>query len=199
MSADAAPVTIVSGLPRSGTSLMMQMLAAGGLPVLTDGARPADQDNPRGYYEFEPVKRTRQDTSWLAQAVGKAVKVVHLLLPDLPAAHHYRVLFLRRELRDVLASQRSMLRRLGNPGAALSPDDLEQTYRAQLRRVEQWLAQQDHFSVCDVHYEDLLRNPMPVVKGVRDFVGVPLVLEAMVRQIDPALWRHRAPEITRFN
>src|SRR5262245_41311102 len=110
---DRAYVTVVSGLPRSGTSLMMQMLAAGGMAVLTDELRGPDPDNPRGYYEFEPVKRTRHDPSWLVGAPGKAVKLVHLLLYDLPAEYSYRVIFMKRRLSEVLASQRAMLDRQG--------------------------------------------------------------------------------------
>src|SRR5947208_15012411 len=104
-------ITIVTGLPRSGTSVMMQMLSAGGLPPLTDGLRQPDEDNPRGYFEFEPVKQIRRDTAWLQLAVGKAVKMVHLLLPELPLDqnHRYRVIMMRRDLSDVLASQNKML------------------------------------------------------------------------------------------
>ena len=103
-------VTIVSGLPRSGTSMMMQAIAAGGIPALTDGFRAADVDNPRGYYEFEPVKKTREDASWLDRAGGKVVKMVYRLLYDLPAeGYEYRVVFMRRDIREVLASQKKML------------------------------------------------------------------------------------------
>src|SRR5438046_6429896 len=108
-------ITVVSGLPRSGTSLMMQMLRAGGMPVRTDGFRKADEDNPRGYLEYEPVKRTREDSSWVSDAVGKAVKVVYLLLRDLPDGFDYRVILMRRSLREVLASQSAMLMRSGRP------------------------------------------------------------------------------------
>src|ERR1022692_2693155 len=94
-------VTVVSGIPRSGTSLMMQMLAAGGMPVLAGELRAPDEDNPRGYFEFEPVKRTKRDPAWLREAPGKAVKVVYLLLRDLPAGYDYRVIVMRRDLNDV--------------------------------------------------------------------------------------------------
>src|SRR3569833_79554 len=112
-------ITVVSGLPRSGTSMMMQMLAAGGMPMLTDGVRGPDPDNPRGYFAFGPVKRTPQDARWLAGAPGKAVKVVHSLLPALPGGYEYRVLFMLRDMHEVLASQDTMLRRLGRCGADL--------------------------------------------------------------------------------
>src|SRR5215212_2341111 len=118
------PVTIVTGLPRSGTSMMMQMLAAGGMPVLAAAVRAPDADNPRGYLEFEAAKRTARDAAWVAGAAGKAVKLVHLLLPDLPQEHEYRVLFMRRDMDEVLASQRAMLARLRRTGADLSPERL---------------------------------------------------------------------------
>jgi hypothetical protein len=98
-------ITIVSGLPRTGTSLMMQMIHAGGIPALTDKVRASDEDNPKGYFELEAVKRTKKDDSWLAEAAGRVVKMVHLLLYDLPVNHQYRVVFMRRELREVVRSQ----------------------------------------------------------------------------------------------
>ncbi len=112
-------ITVVSGLPRSGTSLMMQMLVAGGLPALTDAVRSPDESNPRGYFEFEPVKRLRTDASWLEQARGRAVKIIHLLLRELPTdgRFQYRVLFLRRPLEEVIASQSAMLARAGKASA----------------------------------------------------------------------------------
>src|SRR5450432_3057856 len=107
----AYTITVVSGLPRSGTSLMMQMLAAGGMPLLTDQIRAPDQDNPRGYFEFERVKQIKRDQAWLGSAVGKAVKIIHLLLYDLPPNRNYRVIFMRRNIEEVLISQRKMLQR----------------------------------------------------------------------------------------
>src|SRR5690349_19374505 len=116
MSVDSE-IIIVSGLPRSGTSLMMQMLAGGGVEILTDAIRTADDDNPRGYLEFEPVKKTKQDSSWVPAARGKAVKMVSQLLYDLPPAERYRIIFMSRDLDEVLASQEKMLARLGRPAA----------------------------------------------------------------------------------
>lgn len=128
---DESSVTIVTGLPRSGTSMMMRMLEAGGLPVLVDGRRGADIDNPNGYYEFEPVKETRTDASWVEGARGRAVKMVYRLLYDVPAEFRYRVLFMRRDLGEILASQRKMLTRHGaDPGVATtaSPNTTHATF-----------------------------------------------------------------------
>src|SRR5882724_6754601 len=104
-------ITVVSGLPRSGTSMMMRMLEGGGLPVMADGIRTADDDNPRGYYEFEPVKRLNRETSWLPAAYSKAIKIIYIHLYNLPSEHRYKVLFLERSLDEVIASQRAMLER----------------------------------------------------------------------------------------
>jgi hypothetical protein len=186
-------VTVVSGLPRSGTSLMMQMLQAGGLPPLTDGTRPADPDNPRGYFEYEPVKRLRQDASWVGGAVGRAVKVVHLLLPDLPPGHEYRALLMRRDLAEVVRSQRVMLERSGKKGAALGDEQLAAVFAQQLAKVEAWLAAQPHFRVLEVPHRDAVTDPAAVAARVADFLGGGLDVEAMARAVDPALYRQRGP------
>ena len=138
-------VTIVSGLPRSGTSLLMQMLAAGGMQVITDGQRAADQHNPRGYFELEAVKHTRTDHSWLTRAEGKAVKVVHLLLPHLPSDREYRVIFMQRDLSEIIASQRAMLQQQGRPAAKLPDSKLAEIFGNQLSQVRQWLSQIPQF------------------------------------------------------
>ncbi len=182
-------VTIVSGLPRSGTSLMMQMLAAGGMPVLTDGVRAADEDNPRGYLEFEAVKRTRQDPSWLTSAPGKAVKMVYLLLRDLPPEHQYRVILMHRDLTEVLASQRAMLRRLGNPGADLSDAQMASLFRVQLEATTAWLRGAPGFRFLEIRYHDCLRDPARAAAQVNAFLGGLLDETAMAAAVDPALYR----------
>ena len=110
-------IIIVSGLPRSGTSLMMQMLDNGGVPVVTDNIRTPDTDNPRGYYEFEQVKKIKEDVSWLPATRGKAFKMVSQLLYELPASETYRVIFMERDLDEMIRSQEKMLSRLGKPTA----------------------------------------------------------------------------------
>ena len=141
MSNDAF-VVIVSGLPRSGTSAMMQMLAAGGMPVLTDGRRGADADNPAGYFELEAVKAIARDPGFLDRAAGKAVKIVHAMLNHLPIDRDYRVILMRRDRDDVLMSQRKMLDRHGRAGAALADVQLKAIYGSQLQQALRWLA--DH-------------------------------------------------------
>jgi hypothetical protein len=185
-------VTVVSGLPRSGTSVMMQMLVAGGLAPLSDGARTADEDNPRGYLELEAVKRTRQDPSWLAAAAGKVVKVIHLLLRDLPADRQYRVIFLRRSVAEVVASQRAMLARSGRQGANLPDDKLAAVFEAQVRETEGWLARQPNFRLLAVEHRDLIQRPAEMARAVNEFLGGGLDEAAMAAVVDPALYRQRA-------
>jgi hypothetical protein len=187
-------ITVVSGLPRSGTSLAMQMLAAGGMEVLTDELRAADEDNPRGYFEFEAVKRTRSDPGWVPLAAGKAVKVVHLLLPDLPPGFEYRVILMRRDAGEVLASQRTMLARLGRPGAQLSDERLAAIYAAQLERVREWLRSQGGFRVLEVEYADCLCRADETASRILEFLEVPLDGRAMAAAVDPSLYRQRSTQ-----
>lgn len=190
--ADTSPfITIVSGLPRSGTSMMMQMLEAGGVPPLTDALRHADADNPRGYYEFEPVKRTRQDPAWVADAPGRAIKVVHVLLRDLPADHDYRVILMRRRMAQVLASQQTMLQRQGRRGADLPPARLAEVFESQMRQTGQWLDAQPNFAVLPIDYGALIADPGPPTDQINTFLGGTLDVAAMRRAIDPELFRQR--------
>ena len=193
MTAAPPPIVVVSGLPRSGTSLMMQMLAAGGVPVLTDGERTPDPDNPRGYLELERVKQLKSDTSWLGSAAGHAVKIIHLLLQDLPTTHQYDVLFMERDISEVLRSQAAMLARSGRAGAPLPPERLAAVYQAQLAGVRKWLAERPNFRVQPVRYADLVAHPVASVDAVRNFLrgGQSLNAAAMVAAVDPSLYRNR--------
>ena len=188
-------VTVVSGLPRSGTSLMMQMLAAGGIPALTDAERTPDDSNPRGYLELEAVKRLKLDKSWLPQARGKAVKVIHLLLPELagpgvPDDLRFRVVMMRRPVAEVVASQRAMLARQGK--AATLPDaQLGKLFTDQLERVERLLAGHPAFEVCSVQYPALVADPAAEAARVNAFLGGSLDEAVMVRTVDPLLYRER--------
>ncbi len=184
-------VTVVSGLPRSGTSLMMQMLAAGGVEPLTDGARPPDEDNPRGYFELEAVKLTRRNPAWLAEAPGKAVKLVHVLLPDLPPTHDYRVIMMRRPMDEVLQSQQAMLERARRAGAPIQRDRLAAVYAGQLEQVERILSARSNFRIFGVNYHDCLRQPLETAAAVASFLGLALNLPAMAAAVDPALYRQR--------
>ena len=184
-------ITIVSGLPRSGTSLMMQMLSAGGLPALTDDLRQADESNPRGYFEFEPVKRLRTDRGWLDQARGRAVKIIHVLLRELPTdgTYQYRVILMKRPMEEILASQRAMLKRQGKPSADEAM--LAKIYASQLAQVEEWLGSQSAFSFLPVEYHRVLKEPREVAVEIDGFLGGGLEVEAMMQVVDPTLHRER--------
>jgi hypothetical protein len=191
MAAERDYLTIVSGLPRSGTSMMMRMLDVGGVPALTDNIRRADEDNPRGYYEFEPVKQTKQDSTWLADADGKVVKLVYRLLYDLPADHQYRVVFMRRNLNEVIASQNTMLERQGKSGGSLSDDKLLGLFDTELQKVYDWLGAQPNFRVLYVNYNEVLRNAGPTVQALNEFLDGTLDTAAMLRVVEPSLYRQR--------
>lgn len=187
-------VTIVSGLPRSGTSLMMQMLQAGGMKLLTDERRAADQNNPRGYFEYEAVKRSSTDVSWLELAGGRAVKVIHLLLRHLPADRQYRVIFMVRDMQEVIASQRAMLKAGGRTGARIPDDKLAGVFEQQLVEVRQWLAERRDFGGLYVNYRDVLANPSAAAQNISRFLGGRLDVSAMASVVDLALYHQRRSE-----
>jgi hypothetical protein len=184
-------VIIVSGLPRSGTSLMMQMLEAGGLVPLTDLIRQPDEDNPRGYYEFEPVKQVADDSSWVPEARGKVVKMVYRLLSDLPAGYSYRVVFMRRNLEEVIASQDKMLGRQGKTDGGLTREQLLQAYRRELQRMDDWLQGRPNFSVLYVDHADVLNEPDRIARELNEFLGGNLNVEGMRAVPDPSLHRQK--------
>lgn len=184
-------ITVVSGLPRSGTSMMMRMLAAGGLSIVTDDLRAADEDNPKGYFEFERVKVLDQDTSWLPEARGKAVKIVAALLKHLPLQHHYRVVFMRRNISEVLASQRLMLIRRGESANDVDDDRMAELFGRHVERVEAWLAAQRNVDVLYVNYGAVLANPSAEAARVNGFLGGELDERRMSAAVDPSLHRQR--------
>jgi hypothetical protein len=184
-------ITIVSGLPRSGTSLMMQMLDAGGLAVLSDGERKADTDNPKGYLEWERVKQLPKDPSLIGEAEGKVVKIISELILSLPMDHEYRIVFMQRPLPEVLKSQDEMLRRRGNTDSIGDNSAIEGFFQRHLIEVNQWLAGKPNVQVTRVHYHRVLREPKPVAEEVAAFLKVPLDIEAMTRQVDGSLYRNR--------
>ncbi len=184
-------IVIVSGLPRSGTSLMMQMLQAGGMPLLIDDRRPADADNPNGYWEYEPVKRLQQDNSWMHQAEGQAVKVVSALLPYLPPQYTYKIIFMQRPMPEVLASQATMLERRGAPSGQAEEQTLGTVFAQHLDYTERWLAMQQHMTMLPVHYHETIIDPAVMARRVAQFLDLPLAVEEMARAVDPRLYRQR--------
>lgn len=184
-------ITIVSGLPRSGTSLMMQMLTAGGMTPLSDGERKADTDNPKGYLEWERIKQLPKDPSLINEAEGKVVKIISQLLLSLPDGHEYKIVFMQRPLPEVLKSQDEMLKRRGTSNGGGNPSAIEQAFQRHLLEVDRWLASKAKTKVTRVHYHRVLREPQKVAEEVAEFVGAPLDVKAMVEQIDGSLYRNR--------
>jgi len=185
-------VTVVSGLPRSGTSMMMQALVAGGLDPFTDEQRTADESNPRGYFEHEAVKALASDNRFIADAVGQVVKVVAPLLPFLPPRFTYRVIFMERDMEEVLLSQNRMIerQRKGATDKAFRVG-LEEPFRAQLHKVERWASRSANVHMLRVPYREAVADPASVMQRVKDFLGDDLDVEAMVASVDPTLYRDR--------
>ena len=186
-------ITIASGLPRSGTSLMMQMLVAGGMTPLADGERQADADNPRGYLEWERIKQLPNDPNCIAEGEGKVVKVISRLLLSLPTGHEYRVIFMQRPLPEVLASQDQMLRRRGTDKQGTSPAAIAAAFEKHLKEVYAWLDSRSNVRVFRVPYHEVLRHPAEISRKLSDFLGIPLDVEAMAQQVDSSLYRNRTP------
>ncbi len=189
---ESQPVIVVSGLPRSGTSMMMKMLEAGGLEVLTDHLRRPNEDNPQGYYEFERVKKLPEgDTVWLSNAEGKVVKVISALLMHLPSEHTYKILFMRRSMEEILASQKQMLVRRGEPTDKVDDAEMSRLFEKHLQEVQTWLGRQPYITYLDVNYNVMLRDPRPQLSYVCSFLDHALDLEKMVEVVDPALYRQK--------
>ncbi len=185
-------IVIVSGLPRSGTSMMMKMLEAGGIAPMTDKIRTADEDNPKGYYEFERVKKLdKGDTTWVSDAQGKTVKVISALLKYLPADYDYKVIFMRRRTEEILASQKQMLIRRGEPTDRVSDDELAEYFAKHLKAVELWLQTQPNVVVLYISYNRVLENPLEPALEINRFLGNRLDSQAMAAMVDPQLYRQK--------
>jgi hypothetical protein len=184
-------IAIVSGLPRSGTSMMMRMLEAGGLSVVTDDIRKADVDNPRGYYEYEPVKRIKEDVSWIPGTRGRVFKMVSLLLYHLPPEERYRVVLMRRNTDEILASERRMLERRGEDPDHASDERMAEIFRKHLTHLEGWLRDQPNIDHIEISYNEVLEDPRPVMERVSVFLGGGLDVERMVGVVDRSLYRQR--------
>jgi hypothetical protein len=184
-------ITIVSGLPRSGTSMMMQMLEAGGMPILTDKLRKADVDNPHGYLELEKAKGIRRDASWLAEAEGKAFKMVAILLYHLPADRQYKIIFMKRDLTEMLKSQTTMLRNLGKHGKGPTDAEMGILFHEHLKKITSWLANQKNMEVLYCEYAAVIKDPRKEAQRIADFLGTKLDVEIMTGVVDPTLYREK--------
>ena len=184
-------ITVVSGLPRSGTSMMMSMLEAGGIPVLTDNLRKADEDNLKGYFEYEQVKLIEEDQSWLPQAEGKVVKLISALLKHLPPDYHYKIIFMRRKIEEILASQKRMLERRGEPSDTVPDDLMAQLFENHIQEVQTWMDSHPSIDYIEVDYNKALENPEEEIKRVTEFLGCDLDVSEMMKIIEPRLYRQR--------
>lgn len=184
-------ITIVSGLPRSGTSLMMQMLQQGGMELLTDGVREADENNERGYFEYEKVKGMQSDNKWMGEADGKAVKIIAQLLPFVPPKKQYSILYMVRPIEQVIASQRKMLNNQGQQGAKLSLEQLTQVYTTQTRRVQNWLTARK-IPCMYVYYPQVLSEPFTIAEAIQPFLNIDLDTDLMASVVDVSLWHQQS-------
>jgi hypothetical protein len=187
------PIVVVSGLPRSGTSMMMRMLEAGGLAILADGERSADIDNPKGYFELERIKHLEHETdkSYLRAARGKAVKVISFLIKELPDENDYRVLFMRRDLDEVLTSQQKMIDRLARPDADAGAEAMKEAFRNDIARVRVLCRSRPNFELIEIRYQDAVADPAAASRAVNGFLGGRLDEAAMRAAVEESLYRNR--------
>jgi hypothetical protein len=185
-------VTVVSGLPRSGTSMLMKMLDAGGIPPLSDNIRKADEDNPKGYYEFERVKKLPDDTAWLKDAQGKVVKVLAELVKHLPDDYDYKIIFIERNMNEIVASQKKMLVRRGEDPDKVDDDEILELFVKYKKIIKNWLKKQPNIKVLYVDYNEILTDPLPYIQEINEFFDNALNEVKMKEAIDKKLYRNRA-------
>ena len=189
---DDKKIIVVSGLPRSGTSMMMKMLEEGGIPILTDAIRGADDDNPNGYYEFELVKKLPEgQNQWLADANHKVVKIISALLEHLPVNYRYKIIFMEREPREILASQQKMLANR-NEKSEISDTEMQEQFQKHLAAIKYWLARQPHMDVMYVDYNKMISKPENYCQAIADFIAIPVDVSKMLAVPNERLYRNRA-------
>ena len=185
-------IVIVSGLPRSGTSLMMSMLQAAGLNIVTDHIRSPDEDNPKGYFEYEIVKKIKDDASWLPDTRGKVFKMVSMLLYNLPSSEKYRIIIMRRNLEEVLASQTRMLQRTGIEKNMAENEQMYKLYQKHLIHLDAWVTKQPCIDVLYINYNELIDSPQKSIESIDHFLGGHLNIANMLDVIDRSLYRNRS-------
>ncbi len=192
------PIVVVSGLPRSGTSMMMGMLEAGGLAILSDAERAADVDNPKGYFELERIKHLEKepDKSYLRDGRGKAVKAISFLIKDLPDDNDYRVIFMRRDLDEVLVSQEKMIARLDQGDTSAEKEAMREAYRNDIVRTRLHCRKRANFELIEIHYRQAIEDPPGACRSINEFLGGGLDEAAMRAAIDASLYRNRSADTT---
>ena len=190
------PIVVVSGLPRSGTSMLMKMLDAGGMEIMTDSERVADIDNPKGYFEYERVKDLEKETdkSYVREGRGKVLKVISFLIKDLPDDNDYRVIFMRRNLDEVLASQNKMIQRLGTEDSTAEEEAMKEAYRNDIVRTRLLCKNRQNFELIEINYKNTIGDPSATAHSVNAFVGGHLDEAAMRAAVDDSLYRNRSKD-----
>ncbi len=188
------PIIIVSGLPRSGTSMLMRMLDRAGIEIMTDSERVADIDNPNGYFEYERVKDLEKETdkSYVAEGRGKVLKVISFLIKDLPDDNDYRVIFMRRDLDEVITSQNKMIDRLGTEDTSADREAMKEAYRNDIVRTRLLCKNRDNFELIEVHYKQTIEDPEATARELNAFLGGKLDEAAMRGGVDASLYRIKA-------
>jgi len=191
---DTEPIIVVSGLPRSGTSMMMQMLEAAGFSIYTDHERVADESNPKGYYEHKAVKALMHNASWIEETPGKVVKIISHLLFYLPARYTYKIIFMDRDLKEVVLSQHAMLVSKGNKRTKSDayPLHIEKQFQNNLLRVKRWEKVRSDVSILHMNHAEVLAHPLETARRIADFLGKELNTEKMASVVDPKLYRTKA-------
>ncbi len=187
------PIVVVSGLPRSGTSMLMKMLESGGMEILSDSERAADIDNPKGYFEYGRIKDLEKETdkSYIREGRGKVLKVISFLIKDLPDDNDYRVIFMRRDLDEVLASQNKMIHRLGTTDTTATEAAMKEAYRNDIVRTRLLCRDRPNFELIEIGYKPTIENPAATARSVNAFVGGHLNEAAMREAVDGSLYRNR--------
>jgi len=189
---DQAYLILVSGLPRSGTSLMMNMLQAGGVPIQTDNLKKANPDNPAGYFEMERVKKIPEgDTAWLSKHHGKAIKIVSPLIPYLPDDLEYKVIFMQRDLDEILASQKLMLTRRNTGTEEENGAKIKLIFQKNLVSVLAYMDKMPNFSYLICEYSSIVKDPLPAINLIEEFLEIKLAKDDMAKRVDPGLYRQR--------
>lgn len=184
-------IVIVSGLPRSGTSMMMRMLEAGGITLVVDNVRDADDDNPKGYYEDERIKNLKEDNSWLDELNDRAVKIISLLLYHLPKENEYKIIFMLRNMKEILLSQKKMLERQSGGADDLDDEKLSKKFKDHLEKIQKWLERQRHIECLYVDYHDVIQHPLENAERVTRFLNKDLDVALMAQAVDEKLYRNR--------
>ena len=188
-------VTIVSGFPRSGTSMMMQILQAGGMPVLCDDISRANEHNPRGYLEYSKTRTIVKDSSWIKDAKGMAIKVMAVHLRFIPPEHNYRVIFMRRNVDEIIFSREIMSRKSGRSIAIGVPEFNPEWYNRILNRCSEWMLSQNNIVTYYCDYNDMISNTKEGIDRLNDFLIPNLDTNAMISAVDPKLYRQRAYKV----